>query len=279
LIPELMRIGNTIMKRIIILGAKPGAAVASGEQVYCANAAFLSYPDEVAGFSRRIVVASSLVLAKGLRTEVAHHQTYKMKIDAVKDFDPDRLVLFADPGRWNFLRQLIEHLEVDEDRTELKTYSVAERRKLVMDIGQVGYPIMDADFFNQPFRVRVRDHVENWKCRLNWRFGDRKKDVRAKYRPSTGVLALLVAIAENGTDAEYVRCGIGISNRNVYQIGGKAASVGKNRSDVLPRHTHADMMVLKSLAATYRISSTEPELYPFVGKHVETVNVAGNVHS
>ena len=196
---------------------------------------------------------------------MANHDTYKKKIEAVNAFKADRLVLFADPGTRNYLQLLLDHLLIDENRTEIKTYSVYERLNMVMDIGRVAYPIIDEDFSNQPFKVRVKDRIDNWKCRLNWRFGDRKKDVRAKYRPSTGVLALLVAIAENGTDAEYVMCGIGISDRNVYKIDGKEASVGKNRSDVLPRHTHADMVILKSLASAYKVSSTEPELHPFVG--------------
>ena len=52
------------MKRIVILGAKPGAQLVAGDAVYCANASFLSNPAAVAQFDQRVVVASSLILAK-----------------------------------------------------------------------------------------------------------------------------------------------------------------------------------------------------------------------
>lgn len=64
------------------------------------------------------------------------------------------------------------------------------------------------------------------------------------YRPSTGVLCLLLAVDENGRDAEYVLKGINSSPMTAY---------GSLRMEAPPNHLPFDQLALDKLKKTYRI--------------------------
>ncbi|MBC2836160.1 hypothetical protein [Paragemmobacter straminiformis] len=251
------------LKTVVIFGAKPGSALPAGDAIYAANAAIMDRESEAAGFAEKTVVASALVMAKGLIEGGPNDALYRRKLETVRHCGFDRLVLFADPGGRDLVNRARGLLEGGFAKgTTL--YSVAERRALTRRIGGCGYPVTDASFFRQPLPVVARDWVEIQKLRLGWLLGQGHKDARAKYRPSTGLLALLVAIAENGPDAHYVLSGIGLAGRNEFLMGGEITRNKANRADALPKHVQADVILLQKLAGTHRLSTTEPELSPFV---------------
>ncbi|MBV1903154.1 MAG: hypothetical protein KUG58_05910 [Marinosulfonomonas sp.] len=255
------------MKRIVIHGAKPDSVLPDADSVYCANASFLSREREFSKYPDRVVVASSGVLAKGLRENVVNYQVYKRKLDAVCNFESSRIALFSFSRQANAVLNVKNHILQSGRDHNVEVISVRDRIELVKTVANVGYPLIDDGFLRQPWKIRMRDRFENWKCEVNWKFGDCTSDVRAKYRPSTGILALLLAISENGPDAEYILSGIGIHDRNIYKFKNEKVVMTKNSQAVLPRHTRADLAVLSSLSKSNHISTTENELAGYVGFH------------
>ncbi len=241
------------------MGAKPGAVVPAGDAIYCANAAFLSAPEAVAGFERRVIVASSTIMAKGL-PESGGGSIYRTKLDAIRDFEATELVLFEDPGRGDKLSAILAYIRERGSEWPLRVISVAARTQMVRSrLGS--YPLIDVQYCTQPLAIQLRDAIEIGRWAIRWQLGRRRNDVRAKYRPSTGILALLVAMSDYGDDAEYVIVGIGLADRQAYSIDGQVLSNGRKQpSKGLPIHTGADAIALRLLKDRFTLSSTEPEL-------------------
>ena len=251
------------MQTVVILGAKPGARLPAGDAIYAANAAVMGHESDAAAFVERVTVASALVLARGLVTGSAHDTLYSSKLQTVSNSGFGRLVLFSDPGSRDLTKAALAYL--DGSHSEGTTvWSVLERRALVAYIGQCGYPVIDRTLWSQPLPVVIRDLSEIAKLRLGWLMGDTNNDCRAKYRPSTGILALLVAIAERGTTARYVISGIGFEDRNKFLIDGKILCNKSNGDRMLPKHVQADIILLRALSRRYRIETTEAELLPLL---------------
>ena len=250
--------------RVVILGAKPRPTIPEGDAIYCANAAFLSAPDVVAGFALRSIVASATILSKGLASGTDNPAIYRTKVDAIRDFDSTELVLFGDPGRGDRLPAIRDYVTARQPGRALRIISVSERTQLVRErLGS--YPLIDAEFRTQPLAIQGRDAIEICRWWVAWQLGSRRRDVRAKYRPSTGILALLVALADYGESAEYVMAGIGLADRHAYSIGEQDISNAKQRkSGALPMHTVADAIALRRLRDRLDLSATEAELHGLV---------------
>ncbi|RST87538.1 hypothetical protein EJC49_04755 [Aquibium carbonis] len=263
------------MKKIVILGAKPGAVIPTADAIYAANAAVMGHEAAFAECRERIVVASSTVLAKGIEHEAGGDDLYGRKLAAVRASGASRLVLFADPGRRNHVDRVLSLLATSDPAPATTVISVRERTAMVENVGRLRYPVMDRTFFSQPVGVQLRDATEIAGYWLNRVAGDGMKDVRAKYRPSTGILALLLAITENGEAATYIICGIGLSDRNVFLTSGGYRFNRNNAGHVLPKHTRADMILLARLRERYRLVTTEPELAGLADLYGPTAAASG----
>ena len=248
------------MNKVVILGSKPNAIVPRGDKIYCANAGFLSNEDAVATFADRVAVASSMVLGNGLLPDSRNHEVYRQKLDAVRDAGMSRIILFGAPISPDMATKVAAYLQADGQNPNISVISVVERADLVKSIAGTRYPLVDRSFYSQPFRIRMRDHWLN--CRSLWdlRFGNGHLDTSPKYRPSTGILALLQAIRENGNTAEYVLAGIGAKARNVVKVKTFTAKLRDTPVGEIPEHVTADLIVLRNLVRRYTLSTTEQEL-------------------
>ncbi len=245
------------MQTVVIFGAKPAAILPAGDAIYAANAAIMGREAEAGAFAERISVASGHVLSRGLGRDA--DPLYRRKFETVRDSGFRRLVLFADQGKRDLASGVLAALGGTHPDGQ-RLVSVRESRDLVTRIGQCGYPVLDETFRRQPPRIVLRDWVEIRRARLNWLLGNGKEDVRAKYRPSTGILALLVAISEKGPDAHYILSGIGLAGRNEFLVDGRILRNKSNSAAVLPKHVQADTILLRALARRYSLSTTEAEL-------------------
>lgn len=248
------------MKRIVILGSKPNAIIPKCDRIYCSNAAVISNEKAVNQFAERVVVASSAILGAGLVPRTSRHEIYRQKLEAVRDAGMSRIILLESPYSPGMAAQVKAHLQVDERNPDISTVSVTQRIEMVRSIAQTTYPLVDESFVSQDLKVRVHDRMAIWRWYLNWKFGNALRDVSPKYRPSTGILALLQAIKENGSDAKYVLAGIGTKNRNVAKVKTFTATTSDTPAGELPQHVHADLMILEKLVHKYALSSTEAEL-------------------
>lgn len=255
------------MKRVIVLGSKPAAVFLPGDAVYAANAAIGFYATDVERYPTAVNVASALVLRKSFDNAAG---LYGRKWRAIVEATPARMVLFAAPDAPGCTAAVHAALTTGGYAAPIEVCSVRERIELVTSLSRLRYPIITTAAFRQPLATVLDD------ARRLARFAVRRRrtqntsggcetDAPGKFRPSTGILALLVAIRDHGPDAEYVLAGIGLEGRNLHQApGGIIAGKDRARGRVLPPHIHADIAVLEALRGRYRLRTTEPELEPFV---------------
>lgn len=253
------------MKRIVILGSKPNAAFVDAEEVWCANAAIGFYGDEVRRYPAAVNVASGIILRKNLRDAGVYGGIYEKKWRAVVAARPSRLVLLAAPCDTSCVVEVQEALRSSGYASPIEICTVRRRIRLVREIAGLRYPVVTRAFFRQPVAVQLRDAERlarfAWKSRSREGRGEADEDAPGKFRPSTGILALLLAIRQHGSDAEYVVAGIGVEERWAQQGDGKIL-VGKTATcdGGLTPHVHADIAVLRSVARRYAVRTTEPEL-------------------
>ena len=249
------------MKRIVILGSKPDARFVSADEVWCANAAIGFYGDDVRRYPIAVNVASAIVLRKNLLDATSHGGIYAKKWEAVVAARPSRLVLLAAPADPGCAVAVQEALRTGGYAAPIEVCTVRRRIRLVSDVAGIRYPVVTRAFFRQPLAVQVRDVDRLLRFLWKSRSGAGDEDAPGKFRPSTGILALLLAIRQHGSDAEYVVAGIGVEERWAQQANGTVL-VGKTatRHGGLTPHVHADVAVLRALACRYAIHTTEPEL-------------------
>lgn len=255
------------MKRVIVLGSKPGAVFLPGDAVYAANAAIGFYAADVGLYPTAVNVASALVLRKSFDDSAG---LYGRKWRAIVEAAPSRMVLFAAPDAPGCTAAVHEALTTGGYAAPIEVCSVRDRIELVTSVSRLHYPIVTAAALRQPLATVLDD------ARRLARFAVRRHsaqhaavgcetDAPGKFRPSTGILALLVAIRDHGPDAEYVLAGIGLEGRNLHQAAGSIiAGKDRARGRILPPHTSADIAVLEALRGRYRLRTTEPELEPLV---------------
>ena len=90
--------------------------------------------------------------------------------------------------------------------------------------------------------------------------------VPEEFRPSTGVMALSVAIDRFGPSADYCIAGVGLTGRSTYRVAGSDRLIRGNPAArpssrwVVPPHTWVDRLLLNRLGSRYSVGTTEPDL-------------------
>lgn len=251
--------GSAKIKRVVVMGSKPHSIVPSGDIIYCANAAALTDPVAVSKFPRRTVVASGQVIARGINSNKLAQTIDEMRAQSVCTFNGQEAVIFLNEGDRRY-RMLKEELVRSGPPTRIMRFIDARGHRSLVRQFAGAYPVLDRRYFKQPLGVILFDTLKIAICSLSWIWGNRRLDVSAKYRPSTGVLALLLAIREHGHQAQYVLSGVGLGNRDAYILDGKPFEVRRAQKKDLPMHVVADIIVLQRLAKHFNIRTTELEL-------------------
>lgn len=236
--------------RIVILGAKPGAVIPDGDTIWCANSALVSYAEEVYKFPEVVSVMNPDLLHPKERKEgVPDREMNEKYYRLILASRPNRMIL----TRTSSLELIKGELNAVAFSAPVTGISIYDRRMLVGRISGCYDPIVTSDFFRLPNKVKIR-YAGSLASTFLKRLRNHKKDCGSAFRPSTGVLALVMAINEYGPDAEYVICGIGIHKRLEYISG------TKTKQRLLQPHVYADTKVLRKLAHRYSLFTTEPEL-------------------
>jgi hypothetical protein len=241
-------------KRVVVLGSKPGADIPSGDAIYCANAAIGYYADTVSRFSRVVSVLNpDMIHPKERREGVPNRALKEREWNMFIEARPEKVILTR-TGYFEFLKEVLDNAGF---RSPVESVSAFQRRQLVGRISGCYDPIVTSDFFRLPLDRKIR-YAGSLTTTFLKRLLDKSKDCGSVFRPSTGILALVFAIADYGRDADYVICGIGASKRDEY-LDGKHIH-GRD----LPQHVFADIKVLRKLARRYHLSTTEQELVSFI---------------
>ena len=237
-------------KLVVVLGSKPGANIPLGDAVYCANAAIGYYADVVSRFPFVVSVLSpDSIHPKERRDGAPNREMNVRQWEMVIASKPAKMILTRS-GHFEFLQKVLDEAGF---RSPVEAVSAYDRRMLVGRLSGCYDPIITSDFFRLSMHRKIRYSGSLTSTFLK-RLLDRRKDCGSVFRPSTGILALVFAIAEHGRDADYVICGIGVQKRDEY-LDGKHIH-GRD----LPQHVFADVKVLRKLARRYRLFTTEPEL-------------------
>lgn len=236
--------------RVVILGSKPDADIPDGDILYCANGSIGFYADQVRRFPKVISVLNpDLLHPKGRQEGVLDREANEQQYRMILESRPDRMIL----TRTSSLDMAKRELSKGGFSAPVSALSIYERRMLVGQISGCYDPIVTSDFFALPSKMKIR-YAGSLASTFLKRLLDRKKDCGSAFRPSTGILALVLAIDENGEDAEYIICGIGLRKRAEYLNGTTF------RKRALPAHLFADVKVLSQLVRRYSLFTTEPEL-------------------
>lgn len=245
---------GAITTRVVILGAKPGAVIPEGDSIWCANSALVSYADQVNRFPEAVSVLNpDLLHPKERREGVADREMNEQFYRKILASKPDRMIL----TRASSLELVKGELDAAGFRAPVSGVSIYERRMLVGRVSGCYDPIVTSDFFRMPYKIKVR-YAGSLASTFLKRLLDWKKDCGSAFRPSTGVLALVMAIDEYGPDVEYVIAGVGAHKRLEYLTG------TKTKGRLLQPHVYADIKVLRKLARRYLLFTTEPELFQLI---------------
>ncbi|WP_164926819.1 hypothetical protein [Chlorobaculum tepidum] len=244
-------------KLVVVLGSKPNADIPLGDAVYCANAAIGYYAEMVSRFPRVVSVMSPDVIhPKEFREGVPDRALNQRQFQMVLASRPEKMILTR-TGHFEFLKETLAGAGF---KSPMEAVSAQERRALVGKISGCYDPIVTSDFFRLPLDRKIR-YAGSLASTFLKRLLNKRKDCGAVFRPSTGILALVFAIAEHGRTADYVICGIGVRKRNEY-LSGKQV-----KGHDLPHHVFADVKVLRKLARRYNLFTTEPELEHLVPRY------------
>lgn len=236
--------------RVVILGSKPGADIPEGEAIWCANGSIGYYKQEVSRFPKVVSVLNpDLIHPKVRRQGASDREFYEQQYRMILDSRPDRMIL----TRTSSFDLVKGELDAAAFEAPVSAISIYERRMLVGRISGCYDPIMTSDFFGLPNKTKIR-YAGSLASTFLKRLLDRKKDCGSAFRPSTGILALALAIDEYGHDADYVICGIGLQKRVEYLDGRNTAK------RALQPHVYADIKELRKRARRYSLFTTEPEL-------------------
>ena len=247
------------MKQIIILGSKPYAIIPGGDKIYSANGATFGNKIKKSDFTDHINVAHVYTLEKGLNW-IKSNLIHKQKLKAIINSGFERLVLFTsanDASSTLRVKNYLTHTNIKE----IEVLTFYDQRILVRKIGKCGYPIIGKYFFLQMPKNIINDGLKIVKALFSWKFGKGYIDVYSRYRPSTGILALLVAINENGPSAKYVLCGIGTKNRNQFLVQNRIFFNNIKINDASTEHSDADIYLLSNLRHHFDLLTTEKELF------------------
>jgi len=237
------------MKRIVVIGSKPNAVIPDGDAVYCANASIAYYLHELSGFKYIVNITTPFAIRDHIKKTSDDAYCYRESLKKMSESRSLRLIILRSTNPEHMINALRETgLDVP-----ISIINDQDRRKLVTRVSGCDDPILTADFFRLPSKLKL-SYAGSAISIILKRIFARSKTCNAIFRPSTGIIALLYAIAENGYDCEYVLAGIGLKNRNEY-----ITDIRLSKHPI-PHHVYADQKVLRSVAAKYKITTTETEL-------------------
>lgn len=143
------------------------------------------------------------------------------------------------------------HREKDSVRN-LDTYSIETAKRDLQDVVGLSLPIVDSSIIRSIFSLsaaRAYREIRHLGAVYRQKIAGLPFHARGPYRPSTGVTALVWAIAKYGADCKYRTAGIDFNARKFHAI--------HNKSDltdsILPQHELADQAVLRRIIANQRI--------------------------
>lgn len=252
------------MKRIVVLGSKPGAQLPDADAAYCANGAIGFYAQELLGIKTIVNVVSARILNKSrMLDEKSESEFYSEKFSAICNAKPSELIMIGSIAKPYLATELGHWLEGRGYKSPITYLDPAAKVNLQKKLTGLPFPLPLKAAFRGSFRMAINDLIDL----AMFRIGLGKGEVNRAFRPSTGAITLLCAIEKYGSDAEYVIAGIGLSERNKHQVNGKSTYIPAkfDRAGMEP-HVLADEYIFSALASRFRLQSDEPAMAALIRK-------------
>lgn len=268
--------------RVAILGSRPEPDLPFSDQLFVANAAGRFNPDLFSRTSAVHLVGRWPSIREMLDEPEASARLRSAGVRSITLWNPKA---GSKAQAWN--RQLSGREREIRRRIglsgSLAVMSVDQRRALWESQSGLCEPVtgpMLQDLRRTPHAVSLRVQHSARVARAHLEAAMRQHAfvrpiTRPELRPSTGVMALSVAISRFGATAEYCLAGIGLAKRGVYRFAGIEALVQGDPAAnppsrwIVAPHINADRLVLQRLGVRYRISTTEPELANLCGLELD----------
>jgi len=236
---------------VLILGSRPEASIPSCDAVYCANAAIGYYRDRIAAIPWKVLVVNGGALKQPeVDSTDAKRRIHEEKRNQILNAPCDERYVMGNTK--------VAELINEWDRTPTHLMPRSDRHRMVRRVTGFRQPIVTGDFAREPFGIKLTLLYRLLKAVLK-RSVNREKDHPPYFRPSAGVLALILAVDQNPAGSRFIISGIGVSARHEYHAG------VNDTVHSVPKHVGPDVRILQKLNRTHDLATTEPELAELTG--------------
>lgn len=236
-------------KSILILGSKPGAKFRNFDIAYCANAASSFYNSQLSnegGVVKSIISASELVDNKRIGN-VDKTNWLEDKLPMLVDNSKSKIFLI----NHNYFPEAFSAIKNSSFQGECELISSCELNLIQERVVNLRAPIW-TKFHRKVSLYEFLSNLKQFIINKIKQFTDGSHQNSGLFRPSTGIVALIKAIDENGDKADYEVSGIGIKGRGLYPDGAINTWTPKNKLQAY--HVYVDRLICEVLAERYKIT-------------------------
>lgn len=235
---------------ILVLGSSPSAVIKKYDYIYAANAAAGYYKEELN--KKRNTNIISLVSAAELDFENRKMPVEKKKWLATKR----KLLVHANNKEIivygvNIYKGAATAIPENPKKYKISHLSSHEVWDLIRSVTGRTCPMLTLGHFIcakhswiDVLKIYVKDILIKKICVDN--------DMSGLFRPSTGLVALLIAISKHGKNAQYVITGITFRGRGVYPD--KTVNSWTKKNKLLDFHVIVDKYILSKLKKKYNLT-------------------------
>lgn len=245
------------MKRILILGSAPNAAVPCADVVYCANSSVQYYADKIKFIPSITSVVGSHLIA-GVNASSASPSLKQVRSAILQSKMHEMIILEHEPwfNGWNIEQGILDVESSCGISPSLMKFN--ERMNLLKLTSGLEEPIFSYGILKELKRLGPWRFLRASKYLLR---DLRKRGVKKPLetnpalRPSTGMWAAIAAMDRHGRQAKYFLSGIsltGFSDRSIHHNGQSQGQFEK-----FTHHLHADIRTLNALKKRYDVESIQ----------------------
>lgn len=238
------------MKKILVLGAGPNAIVPDVDIVYTANAAIGYYQKEISKIKKKVSLVSSHQLKPAFRVSGSKAaELYQEKFNLIKNAPCDIHVSVHDDKH----PEGINSLKASGFSARIESLSFKECRDILKKIANLEEPLISLDHYLSRPTPRGFLSVSMQFVKERWALLGGATSVSPFFRNSTGMIALLYAISENGPEYEYLVSGISFGRRDSYPDG-QMTRDSRKKNWRLTQHVVSDLKVYRKIRTRYKIT-------------------------
>jgi len=241
------------MKKILILGSAPNASIPVADFAYCANASASYFQEQLTQIGEIVSVVGEHCIAAVPGS--AAPESVKIARELIIESKNDISIIRHQPwfDGWNL------DLGLEDMKAKYRWISHSERSTTIMQTSELSEPIISHTLLYESIKRNPIGFLRNMNSLFRQNRRAKKKgsvESHAVLRPSTGLLAAMIAMSEHGLDAKYILSGINLSifsDRTSHHKGPTQQAFHG-----ITHHIHADRKIFYALKRRYNIEYINP---------------------